>query len=168
MSLNSRPRTQYGFTLVELLIGIVLFVVVVGVTFFVFVHYHRWLQTGTERMEAGHRLRFTHLRFAETIADCRQVVFPNQDDAPASMTVFLDSQYRLQLVFLDETGMLKLTDLSRMNSADMSGSKILGGPLSEFSVQRSMPGFISFGFSVIDARGRREFCRHEIRCPEEP
>ncbi|NLI78779.1 MAG: type II secretion system protein [Candidatus Riflebacteria bacterium] len=148
----NRPASRAGFTVTELIIGVVVFAILMSMTLSVFIGMRQSVD-GMHRLDIFHDLRSTSRALTDKLAAGNQVLFPPDDGQPHHQLFFLNRINEVTVIFLDPKGQLVMLNCDRARKNEPDALQVLARKSIEFTVVREGDTYLSFKIRILDAKG---------------
>lgn len=148
----NRQAGRRGFTVTELVIGMVVFAIVMSMTLSVFLSMRQSVD-GMHRLDIFHDLRTTSRALTDKLAAANHVLFPPSDGKPHHQLFFLNRTDEVTVIFLNPEGQLVMLNCDRARKNEPDALQVLARKSIEFTVVREADTYLSFKIRILDAKG---------------
>lgn len=153
MKLRNLFSRKSGFSAVELLVYLVIFVLFLGSLNSIFT----WFQganTGIQRLDVLHQIRFASFQVAEEISYGTQLLFPPPESTkPYYQLSFKNSANEIIVIYRNEKEQLMSCNLMKKGRGEPY-LKVLAASTIKFEVKRPSTHYVEYEMTIKDDKGK--------------
>ena len=143
-----------GFTVVELIVYLVIFVLLLG-GLNSFINWYRHANAGIQRLDVLHQIRVASFQIADEISYGSQILFPPVGSPKAYHQLsFKNNANEIVVVFRDEKQPLMSCNLMKKGKGE-NYLKVLTGNTIKFEVKRPSSHYVEYELTIRDDKGKK-------------
>lgn len=148
----SAQRTRTGFTFVEAIIGVVLFLLLLGIVMQSFIWY-RHAQSGMERLDSLHQLRMATWRIGEELAFGTEILYPETDVSTTFHQLAVrNANNEIVVFFRNDKNQLLATNLMKKARKQPHLFPLATGVVA-LDVRRPSRAYVEYEITIRDEKG---------------